>query len=195
MTDWARQGDASWMKLDRALDRMNEAHKAEEIRRQYLPSPEHEDDSMSTVASSSVMALLVLLLRTGSASFPGDDNMLTIPPKTDSEVAREIKDFEDRFSDLVFAVQMEIEDDMEKRQTSHKRWAIRKLQNNLSYLPISIKPDHFEFVQESLKTISKAESIQEIFMYLNLYWSFIDCNLLQHLISKFGSEGLQTHLV
>ncbi len=56
-------------------------------------------------------------------------------PKTDSEVAREIKDFEDRFSGLVFAVQTEIEDEMEKRQTSHKHWAIRKLQNVLTCMP------------------------------------------------------------
>ncbi len=54
MTDWARQEDASWMKLARALDQMNETHIAEEIRRQYLSSPEHEDDSMSTVAPSSI---------------------------------------------------------------------------------------------------------------------------------------------
>ncbi len=57
VTDWTRQGqDASWMKLARALDQMNEAHLADEIRRQYLPSPEHEDESMSTVAPSNYIA-------------------------------------------------------------------------------------------------------------------------------------------
>ncbi len=61
-------------------------------------------------------------------------------------------------------------------------------------LPATIRPDHFEFVQESLNTISKAEKFHEIFLYLNLYWSFIDCNLLEYLISKFGSEGLQAQM-
>ncbi len=195
VTDWARQGDASWMKLARALDRMNEAHLAEEIRRQYLPSPEHEDDSMSTVAPSSikfVIALHVLLLHTGSSSSPRDD-LLTVSPKTDSDVGREIEDLHNRFSDLVCKVRFEIEDDIERRRTSHKRWVI-KLQNGLFQLPPNIEPDHYEFLKENLDTISENKSVDKFFNYLNLYWSFIDCNLLEYLISKFGSEGLQAQM-
>ncbi len=110
-----------------------------------------------------------------------------MPQKKDSDVATEIKDFESRFSDLIDDLQMEIEDEQAPR-------ALRKLQTKLSCLPATIRADHYEFVQENLETFSNAESVHKIFMYLDLYWSFIDCNLLEHLISKFGSEGLQAQM-
>ncbi len=138
------------------------------------------------------MASLVLLLCTGSFSSPRDDR-LTMSPKTDSDVAREIGDLHNRFSDLVCKVRLEIEDDIERRRTSHKRWVI-KLQNGLFQLPPNIEPDHYEFLKENLDTISENRSVDKFFNYLNLYWSFIDFNLLEYLISKFGSEGLQAQM-
>ncbi len=113
-----------------------------------------------------------------------------LSPKTDSDVAREIFEFEKRFRKLIVQVQIDwIKDDTS--QTPHR---LLDLQTFLTYLPASIRSDHYEFIQESLSTIKKAKDIEELFLYLNLYWSFIDCNLLQHLIGTFGSEGLQVQM-
>ncbi len=148
------------------------------------------------VAPSSIkliVTFLVLLLHvcTDSSSSPRDN----LSPRTGSDVAREIKDFENRFSDLVFKVRMEIQDEVEERQTPYELCATRiRLQNDLTSLPASIRADHYEFIMESIDTISEAKSVHKIFNYLNLYWSFIDCNLLEHLIRKFGSEGLQAQM-
>ena len=40
VTDWARQGDASWMKLAEALSRMEKDELAEKIKQEYIPSPQ-----------------------------------------------------------------------------------------------------------------------------------------------------------
>ena len=34
----------------------------------------------------------------------------------------------------------------------------------------------------------------KFFMYLNLYWNFIDCHLLEYIIRKHGSENLKAKI-
>ena len=66
------------------------------------------------------------------------------------------------------------------------------LVNSLTLLPIALRTEYQKFVSENLKTLEKAESIEEIFHHLNLHFTFIDYRLLEHLIKKYGSEQLKT---
>ena len=93
--------------------------------------------------------------------------------------AQQIEEFENRFEGLTYDAQVEIRE---------KRTPVRKFQHTVVLLPLSIRADHHQFLEKNLLNIERAESIDEIFMYLNLYWTFIDYQLLEHIIRKHGSD-------
>ena len=68
------------------------------------------------------------------------------------------------------------------------------LVNSLTLLPIALRTEYQKFVSENLKTLEKAESIEEIFHHLNLHFTFIDYRLLEHLIKKYGSKQLKRNM-
>ena len=96
----------------------------------------------------------------------------------------EIEEFEDRFRDLAYDAKVGIEE----------RTPIRKFRHALQLLPLSIRHDHRQFLENSLPNIDKAENIDEIFRYLNLYWNFIDYHLLEYVIKKFGNKSLKAKM-
>ena len=100
-------------------------------------------------------------------------------------VAQQISEFENRFEGLTYDAQVEIRE---------KHTPVRKVQHTVMLLPLSIRADHYRFLKENLLNIEKAESIDEIFMYLNLYWTFIDYQLLEHIIRKHGSDYLKAKM-
>lgn len=98
------------------------------------------------------------------------------------DITSQIQEFEERFEKLQFASLTELE---------QKQLDIKRFRHSLVLLPAKIKKEHALFLKENLPTISKAESIDEIFMQLNLYWNFIDYSLLEHIVSRFCSEELK----
>ena len=62
---------------------------------------------------------------------------------------------------------------------------------NLMTLPHSISKQHEEFIIGKHSIFKQAESIEDIFLHLNFYLSFLDFSLLEHIIKHFGSPGLQ----
>ena len=70
-----------------------------------------------------------------------------------------------------------------------------EFKESITFLPLSIKREHSQFIEESLKEITKAESIEELFLYLNPYWTFFDYALLEHLIIRHGSRKLQEEVI
>ena len=103
----------------------------------------------------------------------------------DCEVAMRIENFEERFSSLEFATLIELED----KQTSLKRF-----RHSITLLPVAIRHDHKKFLEESLSDITKVESLDKLFMHLNLYWSFLDYSLLEHIINRFGNTTLKRQM-
>ena len=100
-------------------------------------------------------------------------------------IAQQIEEFENRFQGLTYDAQVEI---------TEKYTPIRKFRHTIVLLPLSIRADHHQFLEKNLRNIEKAESIDEIFMYLNLYWTFIDYHLLEHIIRKHGSDCLKANM-
>lgn len=114
----------------------------------------------------------------------GEDE-LEVTVNDDCEVAKRIENFEERFSSLEFATLLELEE----KQTSLKRF-----RHSITLLPVAIKRDHKRFLEESLSDITKVESLDELFMHLNLYWNFLDYSLLEHIINRFGSATLKQQM-
>ena len=70
------------------------------------------------------------------------------------------------------------------------------LVNSLTLLPISLRAEYQKFVFENLKTLERAESIQEIFHYLNIHcFTFIDYRLLEFLVDEYGSRRLKQDML
>ena len=65
---------------------------------------------------------------------------------------------------------------------------LQRLKRCITRLPASIKYQHVAFVEEKLKAITQSESMEEIFLLLNLYWDFLNYTLLEHIVTNFGNN-------
>ena len=61
-------------------------------------------------------------------------------------------------------------------------------------LPVSLRPQHRSFIEDKLTNITPPETFAKIWSILNLYWDFLNYGLLEHVISKCGSEGLKQQM-
>ncbi len=116
--------------------------------------------------------------------------------KAESDVDEEIKCLDSRFSELVFKAQLEIEEQVHveikdvNSSGRRKLLVVKKFRHHLTYLPADIRAEHYQFLKSNLDELVRADNTEQIFMYLNLYWSFLDYSLLEHIINKFGSVQL-----
>ena len=62
------------------------------------------------------------------------------------------------------------------------------LRECITLLPASIKHQHIAFLETKVKAIIQSESIEEIFLQLNLYWDFLNYTLLEHIVTEFGNN-------
>ena len=109
----------------------------------------------------------------------------SLDPEGKEFVTQQIAEFENRFINLADNAQVEIVE---------KHTPVRKFHHTVLLLPLSIRDDHRRFLSQNELNITKAESIDEIFMYLNLYWNFIDYSLLEHIIRRHGSDYLKAKM-
>ena len=61
----------------------------------------------------------------------------------------------------------------------------------LTLLPLSLRREYEKSIQDKLSTLERIPTISGMFLRLNPLFSFIDYDLLEHLIRKFGSQNLQ----
>ena len=101
------------------------------------------------------------------------------------DVSAQIREFMRKFESLALSCLCELEE---------TQLGLRKFRTSLMLLPASIKHEHTAFLKENLPTFLKAENLEEIFMHLNLYWSFIDCSLLDYIIDRFCSPDLKKEM-
>ena len=97
----------------------------------------------------------------------------------------QVKHFEDRFYDLRLSALAEVTD---------KGVSVKEFRTALMTLPQAIQSEHEEFILAKYSLFEKAESVESIFAHLNFYLSFIDFSLLEHIIQKFCSKGLQNRM-
>ena len=65
---------------------------------------------------------------------------------------------------------------------------LQRLKRCITRLPASIKYQHITFIRENLTDIKESESMEDIFLLLNLYWDFLNYTLLEHIVNNFGSN-------
>ncbi len=96
-----------------------------------------------------------------------------------------IKEFDKRFIDLRKIALKEI---------TEKGVTVTDFRQTLMNLPCPITNENKEFIISKYYLFKKAESIEDIFLYLNFYLSFIDFSLLEHIIEQFGSVSLKQNM-
>ncbi len=96
-----------------------------------------------------------------------------------------IKGFETRFIDLRMTA---LEDITEIGVT------VSVFRRTLMTMPSSIKNENEDFIKSNYSLFKKAESIEDIFVHLNFYLSFIDFSLLEHIIEQFGTDSLKQNM-
>ena len=62
-----------------------------------------------------------------------------------------------------------------------------RVKKSITLLPVSIRHRHIKFLAGKLSAINKAKNIRALFSILDLYWDFMNCGLLVHLVKRFGS--------
>ena len=65
---------------------------------------------------------------------------------------------------------------------------LQRLKRCITRLPASIKYQHIAFIRENLSDIKESESMEDIFLLLNLYWDFLNYTLLEHIATNFGNN-------
>ena len=96
--------------------------------------------------------------------------------------ADQVKWFESRFHDLRRSA---------LTQAKVQGITVEDFRQTLMTLPNAISKEHEQFLLSKYHLFEKAQTIERIFLHLNLYLSFIDFSLLEHIVEHFGSPGLQ----
>ena len=66
--------------------------------------------------------------------------------------------------------------------------------SRVTYLPVSVRPQHRTFIEEKLTNIPPPVTFESIWSILNLYWDFLNYGLLEHVISQCGSDELKQQM-
>lgn len=69
-------------------------------------------------------------------------------------------------------------------ELAEKQWTPKIFSRLLCRLPPRYKDDHIQFVEEKIPQIVNAKSVEEIFRYLDLYWSFLSTGLLEYILNE-----------
>ena len=69
-----------------------------------------------------------------------------------------------------------------------KKWTVEYFSRLLSRLPFKYKDDHIDFVMQEMPRFLRAETIQEIFAYLDSHWSYLSTDLLEYILNELGDE-------
>jgi hypothetical protein len=79
-------------------------------------------------------------------------------------------------------------------EVSKKGTSVDQVLRALTRLPFTFRKEYENTIQNILPKLEKRRVISELFNRLNPLFTFIDYELLQHLISKFGSQELQQEM-
>ena len=108
--------------------------------------------------------------------------IVNVPQDTLESMKDEIRGLEDEFDGLANRAADDIEQSIKGGETK-----LARVKSTITRLPVAITHHHVKFLAGKLSAINKAESVNELFSLLDLYWDFINCGLLERLIGRFGS--------
>ena len=177
---------ATYRVLTEALLKCRMAHPAEKVCRLLVPDPQElRDDSKpahdkSAAASSTADS-------TSTSSYTSDVSVLEVLTPGSEDRAQnlydEIHELEEKFENL----EDEVEDSLTKAGTD-----LSRVKNRIVRLPVSLKYTHWYLTESTEETtaIENTTSIRALFTLLhNRYWNFLNCDLLCHIVDRFGNPN------
>ena len=72
--------------------------------------------------------------------------------------------------------------------------SVERVLRTLTKLPLTFRKEYESTIQSMLPELEKREVVHKLFYCLNPLFTFIDYELLQHLVSKFGSQELKQEM-
>ena len=100
------------------------------------------------------------------------------------EVFEKRKKLRKRFNNLVEEV----------RELTKAKYTVNSFRTLLCSLPPKYRDEHISFVGENIPHFSKAKEVEEIFLYLGLYWSFLSPGLLEYILDELEDEEYKQKL-
>ena len=98
------------------------------------------------------------------------------------QVKQQVKQFEDHFLELIDCTY-----DVLIEEGIH----VYRLHARLISLDVSQKHEHQVFINNHLMNVDQGTTFNNLWARLGSYWNFLNFDLLEHVISKFGSEDLK----
>ena len=71
---------------------------------------------------------------------------------------------------------------------------VNRLRARLVSLDVSRKHEHQEFINNHLMNVDQKMTFTDLWARLGNYWDFLNFDLLEHVINKFGSEDLKKEI-
>ena len=194
---------ASWEKIVSGLQEIKKAVLANEIATHHCP----QSSPPSTDPSNSATALAVQPVNTTTEAAPATPSSSTasavdsVPPPMSvsdptqplpvpawsvAKVKAAILQLEERFSDLV----SDTEDEISEKENQDRKF-LKKFRTRLLLLPVSKKPSHAKFFQDSEDEILKAANTQKLMAILCRYLNYRNYEILVHIIDRFCDAPLQ----
>ena len=96
-------------------------------------------------------------------------------------IKQHVKQLQDRFVHLAYCTYKELVD---------KGISVHDVHAWLTALDV-FRREHQEFIKDHLTNIEKGTHLSNLWARLGIYWNFLNFDLLEHLVSGFGSEDLK----
>ena len=97
-------------------------------------------------------------------------------------IKQHVKQLQDRFIHLAYCTYEELVD---------KSISVHNVHVWLTSLDVFRQREHQEFIKDHLTNIEKGTHLSNLWAKLGIYWNFLNFDLLEHLVSGFGSEDLK----
>ena len=109
---------------------------------------------------------------------------------TADQAAIQVDEFEERFDSLTYSLQKEICKFVEGNEDN-----LGRVRHTIFRLPNKIKSEHDRFLEKLIdpnkRILHNSTDVEALFDQLNIYCSFFDYSLIEHLIKKHGSTKLK----
>ena len=194
MDEWLqRDTEASWAKVVSALREINKNALATEIEKDYSMTTPHLLEP--TPLSSNSASLPTLSAATASVpslehiAISSQDEETCGPLDEIQGMKNKAAMLRTKFTSVLIHTKICF---MDKEEESRK--FLRDFQVTLTSLPLFKQYEDMDFLKSEKNRIKKAKNVDEIFDILDPYWSYVDYDLLEHIIKRFGTSDLQEEM-
>ena len=197
-----RDTEASWDKIVSGLQEIGKTSLAKEIATCCCPqssTPSTDPSNSATAfAVQSVGTTAEIAPATPSSTASAIDSVplpmpvndptqpLPVPAWSEAKVKATILQLEEKFSDLI----ADVEDEIDKKENQDRKF-LKKFRTHLLLLPVSKKPSHARFFQDSEDEIVEAKNTRQILVILYRYLNYRNYGILLHIIERFCDAPLQ----